>query len=168
MKNKTVSLPDWRPLVLWSLLCISVSYPIVYFLQTFSWRWTYLLDMVLWPRMWFLTPPLAVYFVVTHGIFATFCLWWYRSRHPFFYVLVPLAALSCTAFSLFVTMLLGASLLSGDSPLIRWEITAHLVLLAFCLWWWRTKNPVLYVWLPMALLACSPFGMGAMLVLFSH
>lgn len=166
MKKQHPSLPSWRPLVLWSILGISISYPLVYFLQTFTWRWTYMLHLVTWPRMWFLSPLSAFYFMVVLGIFVVFCLWWYRSRHPFFYVLVPLAALSCTAFSLYATMLLGASLQNPDSPLVRREIIWHLVLLFLCLWWWRTKNPVLYVWLPLTLLACSPFGMGAMLVLF--
>lgn len=116
--------------------------------------------------MWGTNTFTSAYCAVAHIIFAVFCLWWYRTRHPFFYALVPFAALSCTAFSMYAAQLLSAAVGMEAYPVIQFEITAHLVLLALCLWWWRTKTTALYIWLPLALLACSPFGIGFMLLLF--
>lgn len=117
-------------------------------------------------QMWGTNTFTSAYCAVAHIIFAVFCLWWYRTRHPFFYALVPFAALSCTAFSMYAAQLLSAAVGMEAYPVIQFEITAHLVLLALCLWWWRTKTTALYIWLPLALLACSPFGIGFMLLLF--
>lgn len=176
MKNETVSFPDWRPLVVRSIAAIVLTYPLIYIIygigSLFSTGST---GMTLWGllhsfvavQMWGANTFTAAYGVVAHLIFAIFCFWWYRWRHPFFYALVPFAALSCTAFSMYAMQLLSAALGMEAYPVIRLEIAAHLVLLVLCLWWWRTKTTALYIWLPLALLACSPFGIGFMLMV-SH
>lgn len=168
MKNETVSLCDWRPLVLWSIIGIVVSHLIVYLLFGPSQlRMMGILYSFLGMQMWGTNTFTTAYCAVVHIIFALFCLWWYRTRHPFFYALVPLAALSCSAFSMYATHLLSAALGMEAYPVVRTAIIAHLVLIVLCLWWWRTKSPALYIWLPLALLASSPFGIGFMLLLFA-
>lgn len=176
MKNETVSFPDWRPLVVRSIAAIVITYPLIYVIygigSLFSTGATRMsvrgiLYSFLSVQEWGYDTFTSVYCVVAHVIFAAFCLWWYRTRHPLFYALIPFAALSCTAFSMYATHLLSAALGMEAYPVIRLEIAAHLVLLALCLWWWRTKTTALYIWLPLALLACSPFGIGFMLMV-SH
>lgn len=175
MKNDTPSLPDWRPLVVRSIAAIVITYPLIYIIYgiinlflsgaTRITVWG-LLYSFLGMQMWGTNTFTSAYCAVAHIIFTVFCLWWYRTRHPFFYALVPFAALSCTAFSMYAAQLLSAAVGMEAYPVIQFEITAHLVLLALCLWWWRTKTTALYIWLPLALLACSPFGIGFMLLLF--
>lgn len=167
MNTESPFAPNWRPLVLWSIIGIVVSHLIVYLLFGPSrLRGMGILYSFLGMQMWGTNTFTSAYCAVAHIIFAVFCLWWYRTRHPFFYALVPFAALSCTAFSMYAAQLLSAAVGMEAYPVIQFEITAHLVLLALCLWWWRTKTTALYIWLPLALLACSPFGIGFMLLLF--
>lgn len=158
MKNE-LSYPSWwRSPVAWSCLGIAASYQLV-LIRSPVWSVGDLFQAMILPAYWFFTLYSAPYCLVAHGIFFLFCLWWEETRHPFFYVLIPLSAWSCTAFSMGVAIGLGYSL--NTTPAILWiGLAANVLLLFLCGWWRRTQSSILYAWLPLALLLGSPFGVA--------
>lgn len=72
-----------------------------------------------------------------------------------------MAAFLCTPISLFIMSMAHTFCMPGNgAPGLTYQmVIPEGIVVVLCFWWRLTENEVLYVWLPMALIACSPFGL---------